>query len=136
MIQKQSEIDNRLFEIKSWYQQYFQLCGFCFHSVKGPGELAHLVRRSYSRELQTNKLNLVLCHHECHYIFDNDYQGAVYLPRALEILYIIWLLSPDYFSLIAPHFEQLSDAIAQFPDVEYRDIEHHGQILQLNYLYQ
>lgn len=136
MILKQSEIDRQLYEIKRWYQKHFPLCGFCFHLVRDNGELAHLVRRSYSRELQTYKLNLVLCHHDCHYLFDNDYNSAIFLPRIIEILYIIYLICPDYLNLIANNFSELADILQQFPMVEYRDIEHHGQIIQLNYLYQ
>lgn len=130
----QSQIDRELSAIKSWYQQYYPLCGFCGHALRGGGQLAHLVRRSYSRELQTVKLNVVLAHHDCHTIWDDNPNSAVYLPRTLELLYIIWRLSPDYFNLIAYHFEELAPAIAQFPDVPVMTLEHHGELLTLQYL--
>jgi hypothetical protein len=136
MILKQSQIDHVIHQHKVWYESNFPLCGFCFHRVKeGKGQLAHIVRRSYSRELQTYKLNTVLAHPDCHSLYDDSPEQAVYLPRIIEILYIAYLLDPDYFNLIANNFVAINDVLQLFPSVEYREIEHHGQILQLNYLY-
>jgi len=132
----QSQIDSKVSMLKSWYSNHYPVCGYCGHVVRKDGELSHIIRRSYSRALQTEKLNTCLAHNTCHQIWDDSPEQAVYLPRALEILYVVFLLSPDYFNIIAPHFDQFSDAIAQFPEVPYRDIQYHGEILQLNYLYQ
>ncbi|NMC59219.1 MAG: hypothetical protein GYA51_07545 [Candidatus Methanofastidiosa archaeon] len=132
----QSQIEKILSEYKKWYFINYPLCGLCGHIVRGEGDLAHIVRRSYSIELQTMKLNTFLSHRVCHDLYDNSPAQAVYLPRIIEILYIAYLLDSDYFNLIAGHFEELAHVLQLFPTVEYRNIEHHGQILQLNYLYQ
>jgi hypothetical protein len=135
MIQKQSDIDRKLSIIKKWYQTHYSLCLFCGHAVRKEGDLAHLIRKSYSRELQTVKLNTGLAHRDCHEIYDNDYSGAVYLPRIVECLYIIYLLDENYFNLIAGNFVTIFDVLQLFPGVEYREIKHHGELIQLTYLY-
>lgn len=134
----QSQIDRELSSIKAWYSRNYPLCIFCGHLVRDGGQIAHLIRRSYSRELQTVKLNTGLAHFECHEIFDDHPDQAVYLPRIVEVLYIIWLLDRQYFNLIASHYENLAGVLQLFPDVrsDIPDIEHHGELLQLNYLYQ
>jgi lipopolysaccharide biosynthesis protein len=132
----QQQIDRELSKIKSWYIANWPLCIFCGHRVKeGTGDIAHLIRRSYSRDLQTVKLNTGLAHRECHYIFDNEPDQAIYLPRIIEILYIVYLLDENYFNLIAGHYEQLADVLQLFPSVPYQKIEHHGELLTLQYLY-
>jgi hypothetical protein len=130
---KQSQIDRKLNEIKGWYIENYPLCLFCGHFVKD-GDLAHLIRRSGSRELQTLKLNTGLAHRDCHDIFDNDFSQSVFLPRIIECLYIIYLLDEQYFYLIAEHYRELSHILQLFPEVPYQDIEHHGEILSLQYL--
>lgn len=132
----QSQIDRICAQHKAWYTEYYPLCGYCGHSVRGCGELSHIIRRSYSRELQTIKLNCTLSHPACHQIWDNEPDQHIYLPRIVEILYIIFLLSPEYFNQIAGNYESLAHILQLFPSVEYRDITYHGEILQLNYLYQ
>jgi len=132
---RQQQIDQRLAKIKAWYKENYPLCLFCGHKVRGGGQLAHIIRRSYSRELQIVKLNTGLAHHDCHEIYDNFPDQAIYLPRILEVLYISYLLDEDYFNLIAGHYQQLADVLQLFPSVPYQKIEHHGEILQLNYLY-
>lgn len=136
MNKHEANIESELFLIKKWYQSNYPLCGFCFHLVRGHGDLAHIIRRSYSKELQTNKLNLVLCHRDCHTIWDDSPEQSLYLPRILEILYIAYLLDENYFNLIAGNFEDLAHILQLFPSVEYRNIQHHGELTQLNYLYQ
>ena len=135
MIPKQSGIDSQLYEIKKWYQHHFPLCGYCGHLVRGSGELSHFIRRSYSRELQTEKLNTCLAHPDCHTIYDDSPDQAIYLPRIIEVLYIVYLLDVQYFNLIAGHYEQLADVLQLFPSVSYQKIEHHGELLTLQYLY-
>lgn len=132
----QNQIDRELSRIKAWYVANWPLCLFCGHLVRKGGQLAHLVRRSYSRELQIVKLNTGLAHDSCHEIYDNYPDQAVYLPRIVEVLYIVYLLDENYFNLIAGHYEQLADVMQLFPSVPYQKIEHHGELLQLNYLYQ
>jgi len=127
------QIDRECAKIKTWYEQNWPLCIFCGHQVKG-GELAHLIRRSYSIELQTIKLNTGLAHHDCQEIFDDHPDQAIYLPRIIECLYIIYLLDENYFNIISGHYAELADAMQLFPSVPYRKIEHHGELLQLNYL--
>jgi hypothetical protein len=135
MILKQKEIDRILHQHKVWYESHFPLCGFCFHRVKkGEGQLAHIVRRSYSRELQTYKLNTVLSHADCHSLYDDSPEQAIFLPRIIEILYIAYLLDSGYFNLIAEHYRELSHILQLFPEVPYQDIGHHGEILSLQYL--
>ena len=131
----QNQIDRRCHEFKKWYQDNFPICGLCGHLVRGEGDLAHIIRRSYSEKLQTVKLNCMLTHRDCHEIYDNDPDQAVYLPRIVEVLYIIFLLDSTYFNLIAGHYEQLADVLQLFPSVQYQEIEHHGELLQLSYLY-
>jgi hypothetical protein len=133
-----SQIDRRLDQIKSWYWNHWPLCIFCGHEIrrKEGGQLAHLIRRSYSVELQTMKLNTGLAHHSCHEIFDNEPSQAIYLPRILECLYIIYLLDENYFYRIAGDYEPLAIALQLFPSVPYRDIKHHGELITLQYLIQ
>jgi len=129
----QNQIDSELSKIKGWYKHNYPLCIFCGHRVKG-GQLAHLIRRSYSRELQAVKLNTGLAHLDCHEIFDDHPVQAVFLPRILEVLYIIWILDEPYFNMIADNFEELSDAMQMFPQVQ-QNIKHHGELLTLQYLF-
>lgn len=131
----QSQIDAECNKLKRWYKIHYPICLYCGHNVR-EGDLSHIIRRSYSRELQTVKLNTGLAHRSCHEIWDGQPDQHIYLPRIVEILYIIYLLSPEYFHQIAGNYESLAHILQLFPSVEYKDIEHHGQILQLNYLYQ
>ncbi len=131
----QSQIDAECNKLKRWYKIHYPICLYCGHNVR-EGDLSHIIRRSYSRELQTVKLNTGLAHRSCHEIWDNELDQHIYLPRIVEILYIIYLLSPEYFHQIAGNYESLAHILQLFPSVEYRDITHHGEILQLNYLYQ
>lgn len=131
----QSQIDRELWKIKEWYKQNYPLCIFCGHYVKG-GQLAHLIRRSFTRgDLQTLKLNTGLAHHDCHTIWDDNQSQSQYLPRATEVLYIIWTLDKEYFNQIADNFPELAPAMAQFPDVPTIELNHHGELLSLQYLY-
>lgn len=132
----QSQIDRECEKIKRWYELNWPLCIFCGHFVKH-GQLAHLIRRSYSRELQTVKLNTGLSHSSCHNIFDDHPDQAVYLPRIVEVLYIIHLLDESYFNQISGSFNELYEILQLFPEVrsDIPALEHHGELLQLNYLY-
>lgn len=132
---RQQQIDQRLAKIKAWYKENYPLCLFCGHLVREGGQLAYIIRRSYSRELQIVKLNTGLAHHDCHEIYDNFPDQAIYLPRIIEVLYISYLLDETYFNLIAGHYEQLADLLQLFPSVPYREIKHHGELLTLQYLY-
>jgi hypothetical protein len=132
---KTTEIDRICHEHKVWYVANYPLCGYCGHYVKH-GDLSHIIRRSASRELQTNKLNLCLAHSDCHKIWDDCPEQAIFLPRVLEILYCIYLLDLQYFYQYADHFPELFDVFEQFPEVGQEDIKHHGELIQLNYLYQ
>ena len=134
MIQKQSDIDRELFTIKKYFQQHWPICGFCGHLVPNDGDLAHFIRRSYSKELQTNKLNLTLCHRDCHSIFDDNPDQALYLPRIIEVMYIIWKLDADYFYRLSSRFPELNDVFELFPEVPDQRLEHHGELITLQYL--
>jgi len=130
----QSQIDYELSVIKNWYQQNYPLCGFCGHRVKdGYGELAHLIRRSASRELQTLKLNTMLSHHECHDIFDNKPNEAVYLPRFYECLFIIWRIDLAYYGQMGNNYSMLGITFPDFFSIDrfIGPLEHHGQLLTL-----
>jgi lipopolysaccharide biosynthesis protein len=131
----QSQIESICSQYKGWYKQHWPLCLYCGHTVKN-GDLSHIIRRSYSMELQTVKLNCGLSHRSCHEIWDDKPDQQIYLPRIIEILYIVYLLDEQYFNLIAGNFEDLAHVLQLFPSVEYRNIQHHGEITQLNYLYQ
>lgn len=48
-------------------------------------------------------LNIGLTHHDCHVIFDNEPDQAVYLPRIGKILADIKKIDKDYFQLINSH---------------------------------
>lgn len=126
-------IENELSKIKDWYEQHYPLCIFCGHLVKS-GDLAHLIRRSYSERYILCKLNTGLAHRDCHEIFDNDIQQSVFLPRIIECLYIIWLLDERYFSLIVDNFTSLLHILQLFPNLPFSQIDHHGQIITLQYL--
>jgi hypothetical protein len=130
----QGSIDRDLTKIKRWYELNYPLCVFCGHRVKA-GHLAHLIRRSYDRKLQSIKLNTGLAHPACHEIFDDHPEQAVYLPRILEVLYIIYRLDERYFKQIRYNFEELADMLSCFSKIEIQYLEHHGDMLQLNYLH-
>jgi lipopolysaccharide biosynthesis protein len=131
----QYQIDSELAKFKLWYKHNYPLCIFCGHRVKG-GQLAHLIRRSFSRELQAVKLNTGLAHPDCHELFDDHPDQAVYLPRIVEVLYIIWTLDEPYFNMIADNFEELADVMQLFPEVRQQDkLDHHGELLTLQYLH-
>jgi len=126
----------RLAAIKRWYLQHYPLCGLCGHAVRDEADLAHIVRKSYSDKLQTVKLNCMLAHRECHDCYDNCPEQAQFMPRISEVLFIAWRLSPEYFYQIADKFPLLSPFFERFPEVEIGEIEHHGEILTLQYLVQ
>lgn len=130
-----SQIDSECQKLKRWYEVHYPLCLYCGHKTNR-GDLSHIIRRSYSRELQTVKLNTGLACRACHQIWDDEPDQQIYLPRIIEILYIVYLLDEQYFNLIAGNFEDLAHVLQLFPSVEYRNIQHHGEITQLNYLYQ
>lgn len=128
------EIINRdLVRIKRWYELNYPLCVFCGHRVK-TGHLAHLIRRSYDRKLQNIKLNTGLAHPSCHEIFDDHPDQALYLPRILEVLYIIYRLDERYFSIVSHNFDELRSSICHFPNLDIPKLDHHGELLQLTYL--
>jgi len=128
----QSQIDSKLAKIKSWYEINHPLCIFCGHRVGKDGQLAHLVRRSETRsEMQVNKLNTGLAHPSCHEIFDNDRIGTIFLPRFYEVMYIIYLLDPEYFMRISSYYPDHADLFDRFPDLPFKNIKHHGQLLHL-----
>lgn len=118
--------------IKDWYEQNYPLCIFCGHLVRN-GDLAHLIRRSYSEKYILLKLNTGLAHRDCHEIFDNEPSQALYLPRIIECFYIIWLIDKEYFNMKSSDFPQLLRIFQLFPALPYKTIEHHGQ-LTLQYL--
>ena len=126
-------IESELHRIKEWYVINYPLCLFCGHRVNA-GDLAHLVRKSYSITLQTVKLNTGLAHRQCHSLFDDDPAQAIFLPRFTECMYIIWMLDQKYFNQISDNYPQLSGIFDQFKTVPYQNIEHHGELLQLDYL--
>jgi len=130
-------IEYELSKIKQWYLQNYPLCVFCGHRVRKHGDLAHLIRRSYSMDMMAMKLNTGLAHRNCHECFDNDPVNAVYLPRILEVLYIIWLLDRQYFSQISESYPIYNDLFGLFP-VHYDNYpfipDHHGEVIQLWYL--
>ncbi|HDY87172.1 MAG TPA: hypothetical protein ENH82_03530 [bacterium] len=132
----QSSIDSKLSKIKQWYHREWPLCLFCNHYVKPEfAQLAHIIRRSYSREYQDLKLNTGLSHPDCHDITDNHPDQAIYLPRFLEIQFIGWLIDPEW------HNEQkLLYDFYKFPDfTELSDrhghhlinYQHHGELFIL-----
>jgi len=132
----QSQIDRQIGKHKEWYSIHYPLCGFCGHLFKPKDivDLAHFIRRSSSRELQTVKLNCCLAHRDCHDIYDNSPDQAIYLPRFFEVMYIVWLLDRQYFSRVSGNYADLQDVFAKFPDVEEGEISHHGELVQLHYL--
>ena len=126
-------IESELHRIKEWYVINYPLCLFCGHRVNA-GDLAHLIRKSYSIPLQTVKLNTGLAHRQCHDLFDNDPAQAIYLPRFIECMYIIWTLDERYFNQISGNYPQLLDIFDQFNTVPCGKLSHHGELIQLDYL--
>lgn len=125
-----------LSKIKAWYMRHYPLCLLCGHKVREDGDLAHIIRRSYTTEIMTLKLNTGLSHRECHEIFDNNAEQAQFLPRIAEVCYIIWLLDPEYFNQVADNYPQLHPIFERFPEVGITELDHHGELIQLTYLYQ
>lgn len=102
---EQKRIDRELFKLKAWYYNNYPLCIFCGHSVYNkPWDLAHKIRRSwgsslYTRfELQTMKKNVGPGHRDCHTIFDDKPNEAIYLPLFFNIMEEIKDIEPNYFS--------------------------------------
>jgi len=123
-----------LAKIKQWYLLHYPLCLFCGHSVRDGGDLAHIIRRSYTMEIMTLKLNTGLAHRECHETYDNDFEQSQFLPRIKEVMYIAWLLSPDYFNQVADNYPLLHPIFERFPEVGITELDHHGELLTLQYL--
>ena len=73
-------------------------------------KVAHLISKSFSGELQTVKLNTGFAHPDCHEIFDDHHDKAIYLSRIVEVLCIIWTLDDHYFKMNAENFGELYDA--------------------------
>jgi hypothetical protein len=125
-------IESDLQRLKEWYWHEYPLCLFCGHRVRKHGDLAHLIRRSASREVMTLKLNTGLAHRACHSIMDDKPREAIYLPRFYECMYIIFLIDPQYYG-------QMVGTL--YPDVWFPDmfainlppIQHHGELLTLQY---
>jgi hypothetical protein len=125
-------IESDLQRLKEWYWHNWNLCLFCNHSVRRHGDLAHLIRRSASREVMTLKLNTGLTHRDCHTIFDDKPDQAIYLPRFYECMYLIFLIDDQYFN-------QMVGTL--YPDIWFPDFfrissllptpEHHGELLTL-----
>ena len=132
----QEQIDRELTKIKSWYWLNWPLCIFCGHEVrrKEGGQLAHLIRRSETTALQTCKLNTGIAHYDCHSIFDDNPDQALYLPRIIEVMYIIWKLDADYFYRLSSRFPELNEVFELFPEVPDQRLEHHGELITLQYL--
>lgn len=130
-------LEDQLGIIKTWYRKNYSLCLFCGHKVRGNGDLAHIIRRTYSTRFLTLKLNTGLAHRECHELYDNNPSQAQYLPRIIEVLFIAWLLEPEYLYQIADSFPELFSVFEQFPNVnteEMSELTHHGELLSLQYL--
>jgi len=124
-----------LAKIKQWYLEHYPLCGLCGHAIRDGGwDLAHIIRRSYSVELQTVKLNCMIAHRECHETYDNDFDQSQFLPRIKEVMYIAWLLSPDYFNQVADNYPLLHPIFERFPEVGITELDHHGELLTLQYI--
>lgn len=124
-----------LSRIKEWYYHNYPLCLFCGHYVR-EGDLAHVIRRSYSTEIMTLKLNTGLAHRECHFIYDDCPGQAVYLPRMPEVMYIVYRLDPQYFFRISEKYPLLFPFFERYQEVNMGEIQHHGEILTLQYLIQ
>jgi len=126
-------IESDLQRLKEWYWYNWSLCLFCNHDVRKHGDLAHLIRRSASRELQTLKLNTGLAHRECHDIFDNKPREAIYLPRFFECMYLIWKIDIQYYGGLCFSYSQLGIYLPDFflIDPHIPTLEHHGELLTL-----
>ena len=68
---KQGKINKELSRIKSEkIKKLGRICLFCRRKV-GNVDLVHIIRRSYSERLKTDKKNMILGCRECHDVFDN-----------------------------------------------------------------
>lgn len=84
----------------------------------------------------TLKLNTGLAHRECHSIYDDCPGQAVYLPRMPEVMYIVYRLDPQYFFRISEKYPLLFPFFERYQEVNMGEIQHHGEILTLQYLIQ
>jgi len=128
-----THIEAELHRLKLWYWHNWRLCLFCNHAVRKEGDLTHLIRRSASIHLQTLKLNTGLAHRECHDIFDNKPGEAIYLPRFIECMYLIWKIDINYYGPLASCYSNTEITLPDFfkIDSELPPIEHHGELLTL-----
>lgn len=125
--------ESELARLKEWYWHNWPLCLFCNHKVRKYGDLAHLIRRSASREYLTLKLNTGLAHRECHRIFDNSPRQAIYLPRFYECMYLIWKIDVQYYGSFCFSYNQLGIDLPDFFQIDPHipPLEHHGELLTL-----
>lgn len=127
--------ESTLYKIKQWYWENWPLCLFCNHRIRKEGDLAHIIRRSWSTRYQTLKLNTGLAHRACHDIFDNDPHGAVCLPRFNEVMFIGYLIDPGWMDeqkLLYPFYEFPDfEAISNRYGLHLIGYDHHGELLFL-----
>jgi hypothetical protein len=126
-------IESDLQRLKEWYWHNWSLCLFCNHKVRKHGDLAHLIRKSASRQLQTLKLNTGLAHRECHDIFDDRLKEAVFLPRFYECMYLIWKMDIDYYGQLSYRYSSYGIWLPDYflIDPKIPSIDHHGELLTL-----
>ena len=68
---KQKDSNRIISEIKAdKIKKLGRICLFCRRKV-GNVDLVHIIRRSYSERLKTDKKNMILGCRECHDMFDN-----------------------------------------------------------------
>lgn len=103
---EQSRIDRILAKRKKWLQAHEPICIFCGGHCPN-GELAHKIRRSYSRELQTSDLNTGLAHNDCHADFDDHLEEAQRLPKFWKVMEDIKIMDQLYYNRILSRLEML-----------------------------
>lgn len=97
----QQHIYSEIHKLKLWYQEHEPFCIFCTHGVK-EFDMCHLIRRSDAVDgltriqLQTMKDNVWPGHRDCHDIYDNHPELAVFLPGIGKVIELVGKISPQH----------------------------------------
>lgn len=124
---EQQYIDRVLYKKKKEWKKHDPVCVFGLHPLKNSEiQVAHLIRRSekiegYSRqELQTMDLNIAPACHDCHDIFDNDPELAVYLPGIHNVLNRIRQIDEMYYNrmmnILNPYWPEFVNCESQIDE--------------------
>ena len=96
--QKQKNRNSTLAKMKQVIMSDGKVCALCGHPIfPEVPDLVHIIRRSYSQELQDDPRNLIIGHRHCHDLFDNNINSAVNLRFFWDVLKRMQELDEQYY---------------------------------------